>query len=50
MPHFVGLDVSQSTTAICVVDEKGERVRDHSIVDFEYDPQSASLRKIGQSH
>lgn len=26
MPHFVGLDVSQRTTAICVVDEKGERV------------------------
>jgi transposase len=26
MPHFVGLDVSQRTTAICVVDEKGRRV------------------------
>lgn len=23
MPHHVGLDVSQKTTAICVVDEQG---------------------------
>ena len=23
MPHYVGLDVSQKTTAICVVDEQG---------------------------
>ena len=26
MPHYVGLDVSQKTTAICVVDEQGRRV------------------------
>ena len=26
MPHYVGLDVSQKTTAICVVDEQGKRV------------------------
>ena len=26
MPHYVGLDVSQKTTAICVVDEKGKRL------------------------
>jgi len=25
MPHYVGLDVSQKTTAICVVDEQGRR-------------------------
>ena len=25
MPHYVGLDVSQKTTAICVVDEQGQR-------------------------
>jgi transposase len=25
MPHYVGLDVSQKTTAICVVDEQGKR-------------------------
>jgi hypothetical protein len=23
MPHYVGLDVSQKTTTICVVDEQG---------------------------
>jgi transposase len=26
MPHAVGLDVSQETTAICVVDAEGRRV------------------------
>jgi transposase len=26
MPHYVGLDVSQKTTAICVVDEQGQRL------------------------
>ena len=26
MPHFVGLDVSQKTTAICVVDARGRRL------------------------
>jgi transposase len=26
MPHYVGLDVSQKTTAICVVDERGQRL------------------------
>lgn len=26
MPHFVGLDVSQKITALCVVDEQGSRV------------------------
>jgi len=26
MPHYVGLDVSQKTTAICVVDERGNRI------------------------
>src|SRR5260221_10233508 len=26
MPHYVGLDVSQKTTAICVVDEQGRRL------------------------
>lgn len=26
MPHYVGLDVSQKTTAICVVDHQGQRV------------------------
>jgi transposase len=26
MPHSVGLDVSRKTTAICVVDAKGQRV------------------------
>ena len=26
MPHYVGLDVSQKTTAICVVDEQGNRL------------------------
>ena len=26
MPHYVGLDVSQKTTAICVVDEQGKRL------------------------
>ena len=23
MPHYIGLDVSQKTTAICLVDEQG---------------------------
>ena len=26
MPHYVGLDVSQKMTAICVVDEQGHRL------------------------
>jgi transposase len=26
MPHYLGLDVSQKTTAICVVDEQGRRL------------------------
>src|SRR3954451_16379148 len=26
MPHYVGLDVSQKTTAVCVVDEQGKRL------------------------
>ena len=26
MPHYVGLDVSQKTIAICVVDEQGRRL------------------------
>jgi transposase len=26
MPHYVGLDVSQKTTAICIVDEQGQRL------------------------
>jgi len=26
MPHYVGLDVSQKTTSICVVDEQGHRL------------------------
>jgi hypothetical protein len=26
MPHHVGLDVSQKTTTICVVDEQGQRL------------------------
>jgi transposase len=26
MPHYVGLDVSQKMTAICVVDEQGRRL------------------------
>jgi transposase len=26
MSHYVGLDVSQKTTAICVVDEQGRRL------------------------
>ena len=26
MPHYVGLDVSQKTRAICVVDEQGQRL------------------------
>jgi hypothetical protein len=26
MPHYVRLDVSQKTTAICVVDEEGRRL------------------------
>src|SRR3954451_11024767 len=26
MPHYVGLDVSQKTTAICVIDEQGRRL------------------------
>ena len=30
-----------------VIDEVVRRVRDRSILDFEYDPQSASLRKVG---
>jgi hypothetical protein len=29
-----------------VIDEAVERIRDLSIVDFEYDPEIASLRKI----
>lgn len=26
MPHYIALDVSQKTTAICIVDEQGRRV------------------------
>src|SRR3954451_3141169 len=26
MPHYVGLDVSQKTTSICIVDEQGRRL------------------------
>jgi hypothetical protein len=29
-----------------VIDEIVRRIQDHSIIDFEYDPESASLRKI----
>lgn len=41
MPHYVGLDASKATTSICIVDEKGEKVREgvvetepRAIVDF----------------
>jgi transposase len=26
MPHYVGLDVSQKTTTICIVDEQGQQL------------------------
>jgi hypothetical protein len=33
MPHYVGLDVSQKTAAICVVDEQGRRREPRSLQD-----------------
>lgn len=31
MPHFVGLDVSMKETAVCVVDETGQRIWEGSV-------------------
>jgi transposase len=28
MPHFVGLDASKATTSICILDERGQKVRE----------------------
>jgi hypothetical protein len=34
---------------ISVIDEVVERIKDQSITKFEYDPQTASLKKIDQA-
>jgi transposase len=31
MPHYVGLDASKTTTSICILNEKGERIREGSV-------------------
>jgi transposase len=31
MPHYVGLDASKATTSICIVNEKGERIREGTV-------------------
>jgi transposase len=43
MPHYVGLDVSQKTTAICVVDEQGRRLWRGACVT---DPGAISARVL----
>src|SRR5258708_37654237 len=43
MPHYVGLDVSQKTTAICVVDERGRRLWRGACVT---DPAAISARVL----
>src|SRR3954447_21247137 len=45
MPHYVGLDVSQKTTAICVVDEQGRRLW-RGICDSDPGPISARVSKV----
>ena len=43
MPHYVGLDVSQKLTAICVVDDTGRRLwRGQCTSDPEQIPFAAS--------
>ena len=41
MPHYVGLDVSQKTTAICIVNEQGQRLWRGSCIT---DPGAISAR------
>ena len=48
MPHYVGLDVSQKTTAICVVDEQGKRLW-RGICATDPGPISARISKQGLS-
>ena len=43
MPHYVGLDVSQKMTAICVVDEQGRRLWRGACVT---DPGAISVRVL----
>ena len=43
MPHYVGLDVSQKMTAICVVDEQGRRIWRGACVT---DPDAISARVL----
>src|SRR3954465_2778026 len=44
MPHYVGLDVSQKTTAICVVDEQGRRLW-RGVCATDPEPISACISK-----
>ena len=44
MPHYVGLDVSQKTTAICVVDEQGRRLW-RGVCATDPEPISARISK-----
>ena len=43
MPHYVGLDVSQKTTSICVVDEQGRRLWRGACAT---DPEAISVRVL----
>ena len=43
MPHYVGLDVSQKMTAICVVDEQGRRIWRGACVT---DPDAISCTRV----
>lgn len=47
MPHSVGLDVSQKTTAICLVDAEGRRVWRLAVDDIDHIRTSAST-EVGQ--
>ena len=44
MPHYVGLDVSQKTTAICVIDAQGKRLW-RGVCATDPEPISARISK-----
>lgn len=46
MPHYVGLDVSLKTTAICIVDEQGRRLWRGVCAT---DPEAISVRVLGHA-
>lgn len=45
MKHFVGLDVSMKETAVCVVNEAGERIWEGTVRSFPDKIAATSVRR-----